>query len=368
MQNADRLTKWQRVEIVATRVFQSLRLPANQKYFVLTVTISVACGLIAVLYHLLIRLVSTNLIQRALSIPGNARIFWVLFITTGGGLVAGLLLHYFAPNARGSGIPQVKIAYTMNHGHVPLAGALWKAIISALCLGTGASLGREGPTVQLCAAVSNTISKLFSVPRRIQMNQTPVAAAAALAAAFNTPLAAVTFAIEEIIGDLNQKLAASIVIAAVIASTIERWLLGAHPLFTGANVYVLNRPTELIAYAALGVAAGIVGVLFSKIILWLRMFFRDRLYLPSWIKPAIGGAIIGAIGLWQPNALGLGYDFLGTVHWRVTRSRHLACRRLPQSGGRNRPRLLRPGGYGGNVCGRHPRTDDLHPADLRDDI
>ena len=313
MQNADRLTKWQRVEIVATRVFQSLRLPANQKYFVLTVTISIACGLIAVLYHLLIRLVSTNLIQRALSIPGNARIFWVLLITTSGGLVAGLLLHYFAPNARGSGIPQVKIAYTMDYGRVPLVGALWKAIISALCLGTGASLGREGPTVQLCAAVSNSISKLFSVPRRIQMNQTPVAAAAALAAAFNTPLAAVTFAIEEIIGDLNQKLAASIVIAAVIASTIERWLLGAHPLFTGAHVYVLNRPTELLAYAALGVAAGIVGVLFSKLILWLRMFFRDRLYLPPWIKPAIGGAIIGAIGLWQPNALGLGYDFLGTV-------------------------------------------------------
>lgn len=313
MENASQLTKWQRVEVAATRVFQSLRLPANQKYFVLTVTISVACGLIAVLYHLLIRLVTTNLIQRALALQGTTRVFWILLTTTSGGLVAGLLLHYFAPNARGSGIPQVKLAYATDFGRVPLGGALWKAVISALCLGSGASLGREGPTVQLCAAVSNFISKLFSVPRRIQMNQTPVASAAALAAAFNTPLAAVTFAIEEIIGDLNQKLAASIVIAAVIASTIERWLLGAHPLFAGANVYVLNRPTELLAYAALGVAAGVVGVIFSKMILWLRMFFRDRLYLPSWMKPAIGGALIGVIGLWQPNALGLGYDFLGTV-------------------------------------------------------
>ncbi len=312
-QQAERVKKRYQLELSATRIFQSLRLPPNQKYFVLTLTIAIACGLTAVLYHLLIKLVSANLIERATQIQGTSRIVWTLAITTGGGLIAGLLLHYFAPNARGSGIPQVKVAYTMEYGRVPLRGALWKAIISALCVGSGASLGREGPTVQICAAISNAISRLFSVPRRIQMNQTPVASAAALAAAFNAPLSAVTFAIEEIIGDLNQKLAASIVIAAVIASTIERWILGVHPLFSGANVYVLNRPLELLAYAALGIAAGVVGVVFSKLILFLRMFFRDRVNIPIWSKPALGGAIIGAIGIWQPNALGLGYDYLGVV-------------------------------------------------------
>jgi CIC family chloride channel protein len=312
-QQAERIKKRYQFELSATRIFQSLRLPPNQKYFVLTITIAIACGLTAVLYHLLIKLVSANLIERATQIQGTSRIIWTLAITTGGGLIAGLLLHYFAPNARGSGIPQVKVAYTMEYGRVPLRGAAWKAVISALCVGSGASLGREGPTVQICAAISNAISRLFSVPRRIQMNQTPVAAAAALAAAFNAPLAAVTFAIEEIIGDLNQKLAASIVIAAVIASTIERWILGVHPLFSGANVYVLNRPLELLAYAALGIAAGVVGVIFTKMILFLRMFFRDRINIPIWSKPALGGAIIGAIGIWQPHALGLGYDYLGEI-------------------------------------------------------
>jgi chloride channel protein, CIC family len=223
------------------------------------------------------------------------------------------LIHFFAPAARGSGIPQVKIAYAMDYGKVPMRVAAWKAVISALCVGSGASLGREGPTVQICAALSHLISKMFSIPRRKQMNQLPVGAAAAIAAAFNTPIAAVTFALEEIIGDLNQKLAASIVIAAVISATIERWLLGANPLFTGANVYALNNPQELLAYAALGVTAGVVGVVFSKLILWLRMAFRDRLNVPAWTKPAVGGAIIGVIGLWQPHALGLGYDFLGQV-------------------------------------------------------
>jgi len=305
--------KWYNIELGATRIFHRLRLPTNQKYFILTITIAVACGLMAVSYHLLIKLISSNLIERAIAIEGPSRIVWMLIIPVVGGLAAGLLIHYFAPEARGSGIPQVKIAYAMDYGRVPMRVAAGKAVISALCVGSGASLGREGPTVQICAALSNAIARLFSIPRRKQMNQLPVGAAAAIAAAFNTPIAAVTFALEEIIGDLNQKLAASIVVAAVISSTIERWLLGAHPLFAGANIYALNHPKELFAYALLGVAAGVVGVGFSKLILFLRMAFRDRLNVPGWSKPAIGGAIIGVIGVWQPQSLGIGYDFLGQV-------------------------------------------------------
>jgi chloride channel protein, CIC family len=313
VQQAALTNKWNRIELVATRIFQRLRLPANQKYFILTVTIAIACGLMAVSYHKLIKLLSTNLIDRVMAVQGPSRVFWIILVPTAGGLAAGLLIHFFAPEARGSGIPQVKIAYAMDYGRVPMRVAAGKAVISALSVGSGASLGREGPTVQICAALSHLISKMFSIPRRKQMNQLPVGAAAAIAAAFNTPMAAVTFALEEIIGDLNQKLAASIVIAAVISATIERALLGANPLFTGANVYALNNPQELLAYAALGVTAGVVGVVFSKLILWLRMAFRDRLNVPSWSKPAVGGAIIGTIGLWQPHALGLGYDFLGQV-------------------------------------------------------
>ncbi|HJQ24804.1 MAG TPA: chloride channel protein [Blastocatellia bacterium] len=313
MQSAERATKWYQVELGATRFFQRLRLPANQKYFILTVTIAVACGLMAVTYHKLIRLASEYMIERALAVEGPSRVFWIFFVAIGGSLLAGLLLHFFFPEARGSGIPQVKIAYAMNYGKVPMRVAAGKALISVLCVGSGASLGREGPTVQICAALSNVIARMFSIPRRKQMNQLPVGAAAAIAAAFNTPIAAVTFALEEIIGDLNQKLAASIVIAAVIAATIERWLLGANPLFTGANVYALNHPTELLAYAALGIVAGIVGVVFSRLILFLRMFFRERVHIPAWSKPAVGGTIIGAIALWQPHALGIGYEYLGKV-------------------------------------------------------
>jgi CIC family chloride channel protein len=313
VEQAEITRKWHRVELNATRVFQRLRLPNNQKYFVLTVTIAIACGLVAVSYHVLIKLISANLIERVIAIHGPSRVFWMLVVPTAGGLTAGLLIHFFAPEARGSGIPQVKIAYSMNYGRVPIRVATGKAIISALCLGSGGSLGREGPTVQICAALAHSIARMFSIPRRKQMNQLPVGAAAAIAAAFNTPIAAVTFTLEEIIGDLNQKLAASIVIAAVISATVERALLGKNPLFIGANIYALNAAKELVAYAALGVTAGVVGVGFSKLILWLRFAFRDRVHVPVWSKPAVGGVIIGCIGLWQPHALGVGYDFLGTV-------------------------------------------------------
>ena len=311
MTQATLVSRWHRIELGATRLFQRVRLPSNQKDFILTITIAVACGLLAVSYHGLILLISKNVIQRATELQGTSRVVWMLIVPTAGGLAAGLLIYYFAPDARGSGIPQVKIAYSMDYGRIPMRTAVGKAVISALSVGSGASLGREGPTVQICAAVSHAISKLFSIPRRKQMNQLPVGAAAAIAAAFNTPIAAVTFALEEIIGDLNQKLAASIVIAAVIASAIERGILGPNPLFVGANLYVLNSPTELLAYAALGITAGFVGVGFSKLILWLRMVFRDRVNIPGWAKPAAGGVIIGVIGLWQPHALGLGYDYLG---------------------------------------------------------
>lgn len=313
LQETERARIWHRVELLATRIFHRVRLPANQKYFILTVTIAVACGLMAVSYHLLIRIISANFIERAMALEGASRIVWMMVVPTAGGLAAGVLLYRFFPEARGSGIPQVKIAYSMDYGRVPMRVALGKAVISALCVGSGASLGREGPTVQICAALSNAISRLFSIPRRNQMNQLPVGAAAAIAAAFNTPIAAVTFALEEIIGDLNQKLAASIVVAAVISSAIERWLLGAHPLFIGANVYALNRYSELLAYAGLGITAGVVGVIFSKMILWLRMAFRVRVNIPGWSKPAVAGVMLGVIGLWQPHALGIGYDYLGKI-------------------------------------------------------
>src|SRR5437667_4246032 len=116
VERPENIRKWQNVELNATRIFQRLRLPTNQKYFVLTVTIAIACGLVAVSYHLLIKLISANLIERAIAIQGPSRTAWILIIPTAGGLAAGLLIHFLAPDARATGIPQFKIAFSLNYG------------------------------------------------------------------------------------------------------------------------------------------------------------------------------------------------------------------------------------------------------------
>src|SRR5216117_108778 len=143
-------------------------------------------------------------------------------------------------------------------------------ILAALNIGTGASLGREGPTVQICAAIASVLGRLFAISRRRLQGLLPVGAAAGLAAAFNTPIAAVTFTLEEILGDSAAKPLGSTVIAAVI----ERSILGENALFS-TPPYRLNRPSELVFYALLGVTAALAAVVFNECLLRLRRRFRQ---------------------------------------------------------------------------------------------
>src|SRR5262249_62234639 len=143
-----------------------------------------------------------------------------------GGLIAGAALHFYAPEARGSGIPQVKSAFYLDAGRIPARVIPAKMILSALNIGTGASLGREGPSVQICAAIASLLGRIFAISRRSLQSLIPVGAAAGLAAAFNTPIAAVTFTLEEILGNTASKPLGPIVIAARISAGIERAILG----------------------------------------------------------------------------------------------------------------------------------------------
>src|SRR5215475_6108732 len=151
---------------------------------------------------------------------------------TAGGLLCGVLLTYVAPGARGSGIPQVKVAYEIKGGQLPFRDAVGKFIISALQIGSGASLGREGPTVHICAGLTSYLGRTSAISQRNLKRLLPVGAAAGIAAAFNAPIAAVTFTIEEIVGDLDQTVLSGVVVAAALAAVIERSILGEHPVLT----------------------------------------------------------------------------------------------------------------------------------------
>ena len=288
--------RWYRLQIRARRVFNKIPLQENQKIYILTLLIGVICGLAAVLFHLLLDFFQNHIIYAAAAIPSWWRIPLVILIPALGGLIAGAGLYFFAPEARGSGIPQVKTAFYLDGGRIPARVIPGKMFLAAFNIGTGASLGREGPTVQICAALASSLGRLFALSRRGLQSLVPVGAAAGLAAAFNTPIAAVTFTLEEILGDSAGKPLGSIVIAAVIASVIERAILGEHPIFSVPH-YRLNSALELVFYALLGLIAGLVAVAFNEGLLHLRRFFRRQQIVPQWAAPGAGGLILGFIGL-----------------------------------------------------------------------
>jgi len=284
--------------------FQRLRTAVTERHklFALTLFIGGVCGLAAVAFHLSINLVSRLAIDRALAASGFAWIPWTLAVPTLGGLLSGALLQYVAPNARGSGIPQVKAAYAGRSGRVRLRDSTGKFFISALQIGTGSSLGREGPTVHICAGIATRLGQLFGISPQNVRRLLPVGAAAGIAAAFNAPIAAVTFTIEEVVGNLDQTVLSGVVIAAAFAAIVERSVLGEQPIFEIPQRYGLEHVSSLALYAALGLAAAGLALAFTESLLALRKYFKA---VPCrWAHPAVGGLLTGGLAVLAMAALG----------------------------------------------------------------
>ena len=306
---------WNHIQIRAREVLDRIPLQDQQKLYVLTLLIGGVCGLAAVLFHLLLDYFQGQLIYRAAAVPHWWRIPLVLLVPAVGGLIAGAGLYFYAPEARGSGIPQVKTAFYLDGGRIPARVIPAKMVLSALNIGTGASLGREGPSVQICAAIASLLGRIFVISRRSLQSLIPVGAAAGLAAAFNTPIAAVTFTLEEILANAAARPLGSIVIAAVIAAVIEHSILGDSALFN-APAYRLHSAPELLFYAILGLISGLAAVAFNTSLLRLRRWFRRQQIVPEWAAPGLGGLILGCIGLLgllltgSASIFGVGYETL----------------------------------------------------------
>jgi chloride channel protein, CIC family len=267
----------------------------SHRVFALTLVVGALCGAAAVLFHLGIIAVEARVIDRAMAAPSPHWIWLTLLTPAAGGLLSGALLYFVVPGARGSGIPQVKVAYAVKGGRVPFIDAVGKFLIGILQIGTGSSLGREGPTVQICAGVASSIGRAAALSRENLRRLLPVGAAAGIAAAFNAPIAAVTFTLEEVVGDLDQAVLSWIVVASAIAAGIERSVLGEHPVFTITTHAGLSHASSLLVYAALGVAAAVVSLAFTESLLRLRGDFQRLRLIPAWARPAIGGLITGLL-------------------------------------------------------------------------
>ena len=281
----------------------------------MTFLIGGLCGLAAVAFHWILESLQNGIIYRIAGSLSPWRLPLLVLVPALGGLVAGAALHFYSPEARGSGIPQVKTAFLLEGGRIPFRVIPAKMLLPAINIGTGASLGREGPTVQICAAIASFLGRAFGLSREGLRSLVPVGAAAGLAAAFNTPIAAVTFTLEEILGDTAAKPLGSIVIASVIASVVERWLLGEHALFS-VPPYRLNGVSELPFYMLLGVIAGLAAVAFNVSLLRLRAWSRDQRHVPAWATPGAGGLVVGLLGVCallltgSSSIFGVGYQQL----------------------------------------------------------
>jgi len=282
--------------------------PVLQAEGLLLVTIlsSIGCGGAAVALHRAIHLFTYFLHAVWDTLHGGWHPLMIVMTPAVGGIVAGLLLHYLVPAARGSGIPQVKLDLAMRRGEIPFKVALGKFITTTIAVGSGGSVGREGPTVQICASIGSTIARWFPLTTAQVRIIVHAASVSGLAAAFNTPIAGMTFVMEEVIGDLNARHLSYLLVAAVGATITARLLLGNTPIFE-VPAYALGHPAKLGLYVVLGVLAGFLSVAFIRLLVWSILRFQ-AMAIPEYLKPALGGVLVGLMSLSLPQVLGIGYN------------------------------------------------------------
>ena len=223
-----------------------------------------------------------------------------------GGLIVGIVVFKIAPEVKGSGIPEVMEAVAKKGGAIRWRVVLTKAFAAAVTIGSGGSAGREGPIVHIGATIGSVMGQILQVSVRNLRTFVACGAAAAIAATFNAPIAGALFAIEVVLGDMRVASMSPIVIASVVATVISRHYLGDFPAFEVPG-FVLVSYRELVLYAAVGIAAGLISVLFIRMLYFFTARF-ERLAVTQWSKPAIGGLAVGAIALVVPNVFGVGYD------------------------------------------------------------
>ncbi len=237
-------------------------------------------------------------------IPGLGR-GWFIFIPVIGGLMAGPIISFFAQEAKGHGVPEVMEAIALRGGRIRPRVVVAKVAASASCIGTGGSAGREGPIVQVGAALGSTVAQWLHFSEGRIRNLVACGAAAGIAATFNAPIAGVVFALEIILGELAIADLSSVVLSAITASTVARAFLGDAPAFK-IPLYAVQHPSEILLYLLLGAVSALVGVLFIRSLYFFEDVF-DNWDWPDYLKPAVGGLLLGLMGYLYPQILGLGF-------------------------------------------------------------
>jgi chloride channel protein, CIC family len=278
----------------------------DQVFLVLTLLIGAITGLAVVAFIVLTEHVGSRLY------PFGSSPWRRLFVPIGGSLAMGYLLYRYFPDARGSGVPQTKAALFAREGKITLGTVFGKFFCTSATLASGIPLGREGPAVQVGGGIASVLGRALGLRAERVKQLIPVGAAAAVAAAFNTPLAAVLFALEEVVGDMHAPVLGSVVLASATSWGVLRLLLGNDPLFQVPQ-YQLVNPWELVVYGVLGLAGGLVSVAFTQLLLRTRKWFLKLPRKTVWFQPVAGGVLVGVMGWFVPQVMGVGYSYVGNA-------------------------------------------------------
>jgi chloride channel protein, CIC family len=280
---------------------EDLRRREDRLALLLSLVIGALVGLVVVAFILL-----TGRLAAHMYPPGGAGWRRIL-VPTLGSLVTGYLIYRFFPDARGSGIPQTRAAIFIHDGRITLRTAIGKFLCCSASLASGIALGREGPSVHIGAGISSVIARRLGLSTTQVRWLVPVGASAALAAAFNTPIAAVLFSLEEIMGDLHAPILGSVVLSSTTSWMVLHLVLGDEPLFHVAGYHLVD-PAELLVYVVLGIVGGFGSVAFVRLLLELRKAFARLPRSTVWLQPVAGGLCVGLFGYFVPAVLGVGYD------------------------------------------------------------
>ncbi len=302
-------------------------LPKQTRTIILTVVYGAGAGLVTVAFQVTLTVLYNAGLLQTFHLSRGVFLLSSFGLMVGGALVSGWLLARFAPEAVGSGIPQLKAAFWKDFGFMGWRIIWVKFLAGALQIGTGSSLGREGPSVQLAGALGSNLAGMVGEPKQRRRRGAATGAAAGLAAAFNTPLAAVTFVLEELIGDLNSRFLGGILLAAMMGALVVHGILGPQPSFTLEPV---GEPTwhVYLLVPVVAALAALAGVLFQEGTLQLRSLSKQWYLLPPWLHPAVGATIAWGLGAavflstGRQGVFGLGYGDLsaalaGKLAWPI---------------------------------------------------
>lgn len=280
-------------------------LPAREErlFLLLSIFVGILSGLLVVSFRMAIEWLSVLLLGSTTG-PREIRLIVIPAVI---GIVVAVLTRFVFPGVRGSGVNQTKAALYIHNGYISVRTVVGKFLLSALAIGSGQSLGPEDPSLQIGAGVASLIGRRAGLSRTRLRLFAPVGAAAGLAAAFNAPISAILFVIEEVIGKWTAGVLGSIILAAVASVSVARWFWGAQPMFRIPSI-TLRDPRELLAYSVLGIIGGFASLIFAKSLGYLRPLLRSQ---PQWVQilqPSIAGLFVGSAGYFGfPQVMGAGY-------------------------------------------------------------